>query len=542
VTIAAERRFPDDRGQPRSHAAKFGTGLALLVLVTGLVYGQVVSFDFVDFDDYQYVTRNPAMARGITLDAVRWAFTSFYASNWHPLTWLSHLLDVQIFGMHAGGHHLVGLLIHLANTLLLAHVLLRLTGAPWRSLAVAALFALHPLHVESVAYVAERKDVLSALFWLLTMEVYGRYAERPGWRRYLLLLAVYILGLLAKPMLVTLPCVLMLLDYWPLQRLRIGALESAVARVPLPRLFLEKVPLLVLAVGSAVITYVAQQAGGSIAPVTGSSIATQIGNAVISYETYLVKTVWPFNLAVFYPFDPRTVTPARVAASLALLAGITWMCRWRARRQPYLLWGWLWFLGTLVPVIGLVRVGEQALADRYTYIPLIGIFVMLAWGVADLIARLRVDRRVAGGVVGSLFVVMAVATWHQARFWRSSFTLFEHAIEVTDDNWLAHLNLATAYMEIRAYDRAIEHLHEALRIRPNYANTYNNLGNAYFNLNNPGLAIDNYKKALSIDEDFVPARRNLVRAYLRWGYRDLAEREYVILKELSPEEAASVWH
>ncbi|HEY6837876.1 MAG TPA: tetratricopeptide repeat protein [Geobacteraceae bacterium] len=512
--------------------------IALTIVLTVAVYGRVATFDFVDFDDYQYVTRNPALREGITLRSIQWAFTTFYASNWHPLTWFSHLADVQLFGFNPAGHHLISLLFHTANAVILLVLLRSMTGSLWRSSCVALLFALHPLHVESVAYVAERKDVLSAFFWLLTLAAYLHYTRRPGGGRYSLVIVAYVLGLLAKPMVVTLPFVLLLLDYWPLRRL--ACREQGARAMSVPRLLLEKVPLIGLAAASSFVTYVAQRQGGSVSSLGGSSLQLHGANALLSYVSYMGKTFWPTRLAAFYPLDPLAVTWPKVAGAALVMIFLTGLFLGLARRHPYVAVGWLWYVGTLVPAIGLVRVGEQAMADRYTYLPLIGLFIIAVWGSADLVARWW-GRRLSALAGAGVLVAMVFCTWFQVGYWRNSFTLFGHAARVTERNWLAEHNLATAYIDERRYDEAVFHLNEALRYRPAYASAYNNLGNVYVNMGRRELAIENYRKALDVNPDFVPARRNLVRTYLSWGMTDQARAEYEILKDISPEEAAKVW-
>jgi hypothetical protein len=517
---------------------------ALLIVTVAIltVYGQVVTFGFVDYDDFQYVTRNPVVARGLTPEGMRWAFTTLYASNWHPLTWLSHMLDVQLFGMNPAGHHGVNLLLHLANSLLLLLALARMTGALRPSLLVALLFALHPLHVESVAYVAERKDLLSTFFFMLVLLAYHAYVQAPGVRRHLVLAALLTLGLLAKPMLVTLPFVLLLLDFWPLRRVfphPHGEGDGMTGNSVGP-LLLEKVPLLLLVAGSSVITYVAQDRGGSVSHGGGINFVVQAGNACISYLSYLGKTVWPQNLAVFYPFNPAAVTFTRVGLALGVLLLISWVMLRSWQRLPFLAVGWLWYLGMLVPVIGFVQVGGQAMADRYTYLPLIGIFIIVAWGVEEVAVRWRLPDGVVLAGCCFLLICLGLASWRQAGSWRDSFTLFSRAAAVTSGNWLAHHNLGTAYIDRGEPDEALRHLREALRIRPDYASAANNIGNVYFNLGRRDDALHAYREAMVMDPDFVPARRNLVRALLRWGFTDLARKESLILRELAPDEADKV--
>jgi hypothetical protein len=372
-----------------------------LALATLAVFWQVLGHDFVNYDDPDYVYRNPNVQSGITLSSIKWAFTTGHAANWHPLTWLSHMLDWQLFGDNPGWHHLTNLFLHIANTLLLFAVLKRMTNALWRSAFVAAAFALHPLHVESVAWVAERKDVLSTLFWMLTIAAYLRYLERPGTGRYLLTLLIFALGLMAKPMLVTLPFVLLLLDYWPLGRFQFGQIVKSVGQQSrkslnafshwkLSRhLLLEKVPLFALSAISSIVTFLVQRTAGAVTSVETLPLKLRIANTFVSYLTYIQKMVWPSRLAMFYPYPDKTDLIWQTVVFALLLLIISLGVIWLMRRRRYLLTGWLWYLGTLVPVIGLVQVGDQALADRYTYVPLTGLFIIIAWGVPDLIAKWR---------------------------------------------------------------------------------------------------------------------------------------------------------
>src|SRR5947209_472240 len=378
----------------------------VLGAITFAVYAPVLNFEFVEFDHDSYVTGNPAVQNGLTFEGVLWAFRGFHVCNWHPLTMLSHMLDCSIFHLAAGGHHLTNLLLHTANTVLLFLLLKRMTGALWRSAMVAALFAWHPLHVESVAWVAERKDVLSTLFLLLTIWAYVRYAEKPGLRRYSLVLLWFSLGLMSKPMLVTLPGVLLLLDYWPLDRMRFASAQDAdTAAAPSRRilsLVLEKLPLFVLSVAASIATLLAQREWNAVISLHSMSPSARLGNAIVSYAAYLEKMFWPVNLCAFYPL------PGKVSAGLficaALMLGTICMLVWRSRRtRHYLSAGWLWYLLTLLPVIGLVQVGGQAMADRYTYVPLIGIFIMIVWGIAPFFEAWTAQQWVKRGLVCGLF-------------------------------------------------------------------------------------------------------------------------------------------
>jgi protein O-mannosyl-transferase len=424
-----------------------GAALALLTLAVWL---PALRNGFTNLDDPYYVTANPQVLRGITRAGIAWAMTAKVASNWHPLTLLSHMLDCQLFGLDPAGHHATSLLLHLANVLILFAVLCRMTGAAGRSAVVAALFALHPTHVESVAWVAERKDVLSALFWILAMGAWARYARQPSAGRYLLVALLMVLGLAAKPMVVTLPFALLLLDVWPLDRLHLGW----------RRLILEKLPLLALSAASSLITLRYQQA--SLAPLDVAPWSLRAANALVAYAAYLGKLFLPRHLAVFYPI-PLSIPAWQAAGAALLLIAITALAVRRARREPWLLTGWLWFLGTLVPVIGLVQVGRQAMADRYLYIPSIGLFLAVVWSVAELGRR---HRAVLATAAGAVLLALAVMTRVQIGYWSDSATLFRHALAATGDNYLAHIGLGKALMGERDCEGAAEQFRAALARYP----------------------------------------------------------------------------
>jgi tetratricopeptide (TPR) repeat protein len=442
----------------------------VLVVLTWAAFWQVCGNDFVNYDDGEYLTQNPHVQAGLTPESVRWAFTTTHCANWHPLTWLSLQLDHQLYGLASWGYHLTNLLLHTANVLLLFVALRRMTGAVWRSAVVAALFAVHPLHVESVAWVSERKDVLSTFFGMLTLGAYIGYAQRPGPARYLLVVLAFALSLLAKPMLVTLPFVLLLLDYWPLGRFGAG-------RRPAPgflrSLVVEKLPLFALAAASCAVTVFAQQK--AVLPLEKLPLEARIANALVAYVHYLRLTVWPRNLAVFYPHaaEPGLAWEAVAAGGLlvCLSAGFFW-----AARRPYLIVGWLWYLGTLVPVLGLVQVGLQAAADRYTYVPLIGLFVLLVWGVSDLLAGLRWHRAALKSASAALLLACLVLTRWQVGYWKNSVTLWEHALEVTPENFTAHYNLGLAFALRGNLHEAFRHFSVARRLNPEHAEPLSNMG------------------------------------------------------------------
>lgn len=423
---------------------------AALALLTLAAFLPSLENGFVNLDDGFYVTGNPMVKRGLTREGFAWAWTVNVANNWHPLTVLSHMLDCTLFGLHAAGHHGTSLLLHLANVLLLFEVLRRMTGSLARSAAVAGLFAVHPLHVESVAWVAERKDVLSAFFWILAMGAWSRYARQPSIGRYLLVALMMTLGLMAKPMVVTLPFALLLLDVWPLRRPRLGWLV------------VEKLPLLALSAVASLVTLRYQTT--SLVPLEVLPWHMRLANAAISYVVYLGKTVLPRKLAVFYPI-PIEIQTWKAVGAAALLLVLTALAFWKARKAPWFLVGWLWFLGTLVPVIGLVQVGRQAMADRYTYIPSIGLFLAVCWGVPELVGSRRPRSALAGATVLILLVLTAV-TRAQVRHWSNSVTLFTHALAVTRDNYVAHEAMAKALMSRKDWAGAVEHYRAALALRP----------------------------------------------------------------------------
>jgi Flp pilus assembly protein TadD len=508
-----------------SSRKRLAAGL-VLAFATLVAYGPVLRNDFVVYDDRTYVLENPHVQAGLSGAGFVWAWTATRASNWHPLTWLSHMLDQELYGSDARGHHATSLALHLASTLLLFGCLERATGAVGRSAFAAALFGVHPLHVESVAWVAERKDVLSTLLMLLTLMAYARYARRPGVGRYLAVAGLFALGLAAKPMLVTLPFLMLLLDRWPL-----GRWSDRTAR----ELLLEKVPLVVLALASCAVTVAAQRAGGALGSMDRFPLDVRIGNAILSYVAYLRLMVWPSGLAVFYP-HPRAVPLLPVVGSAALLAGVSvWVFRSRAR-HPYLLVSWLWYLVALLPVIGLVQVGEQALADRYTYVPLIGIFVMLAWGVPDAVRAVR-GRSVAL-TVAAVVVVLALVPLARAQVarWRDSRTLFEHALSVTSGNRVAHNNLGLVLEESGHPEEAIAQFEAALALRADDAAVLNNLGNALADLDRHAAAVERFERAIALQPGHAKAHFNLAASLVRLGRAAEALRHYREAVRLEPDD------
>jgi tetratricopeptide (TPR) repeat protein len=508
----------------------------LLLLATLAAYRGLGSNGFVFFDDDLFVTANPHVQKGLQGESIAWAFTTTHASNWHPLTWLSHMLDVQLFGLDPGKHHRSNLLLHALNALLLLLVLHRLTGALWRSALVAALFALHPLHVESVAWIAERKDLLSTLFWLLTLAAWLAFVRSRRAAPYLLAVLLYALGLMAKPMLVTLPFTLLLLDYWPLGRLPVPLRGQAAT---LRRLLLEKAPLFALSAASCVVTFHAQRAGGAVATLEHISLGDRIANAVWAYGAYLAKTLWPADLAVFYPLPPGGHPAGEVALAVLLLLGLSAGALRLAGRAPYLLTGWLWTLGTLVPVIGLVQVGSQAMADRYTYVPLIGIFLAAAWGLDALVAGHPAARGAAALAAVGALAAMFAATRQQTAYWKDTETLFGRAVAVTSGNWLAHdfIGLSLAFSGQDRMEEAIRHFEEAIGIDPRHPGVHNNLAMALRESGRLDEAVAHYQEALRLRPDAPVPLKNLGTTLLQMGRHSEAVDALARSVRLAPDDS-----
>lgn len=493
-----------------------------LVAAVALVYGQVGGFSFIGYDDNVYVYENPRVLAGPTAEGIAWAFTSIATSNWHPLTWISLMIDAGIGGASPRTFHLSNLLLHLANTLLVYALFATATRRAARSALVAALFGVHPLHVESVAWVSERKDLLSTLFWLLTMLAYLRHARQPTARRFLPVVLFQALGLMAKPMLVTAPVVLLLLDFWPLRRAE-------------PRLCLlaEKIPLFVLSILSGAVTVFAQRQAGALGPLDAFPLGARIANAIVSYATYLWNAVWPARLAIFYPHPGDAFSLAQVLGSGALLAGVTTFAVLGARRRPYFVTGWLWYVVTLAPVIGIVQVGLQARADRYTYVPLLGIFVMVAWGVPELLERLHepLRGRTIAGAAAVVVLVLGIAAHGQVAHWRDGVTLFSHAIRVTSDNAVAECSLGSALHDRGNNEEAVRHWREAIRIVPEYVDARSNLAGALIQLGKVEEGVIECRKVLEIDPDHVRAHTNLGIVLLSRGeYAEAAEHFFASLR------------
>jgi protein O-mannosyl-transferase len=495
----------------------------LLAVVTLAVYNPVNRHPFVNYDDDGYVTENPHVRQGLTLDTIRWALTSTAQANWHPLTWMSHALDVSLFRLNPAGHHFTSVLLHVVNVILLFLLLIWATDRLGPSLFIAALFALHPINVESVAWIAERKNVLCTTFFLLTLAAYGWYAKEPNWKRYLAVVLLFAAGLASKPMVITLPFVLLLLDYWPLQRVRDASSGSHEELTSLPwlKLVIEKLPLLALSCASAVITVRAQQTVGAVRSSAQFPLSVRMANATYAYAMYLWKMLWPARLAPVYPHPGDTLAAWRVIVAVIVLIAITATVL-RSRRHRYLLVGWLWFLGTLVPVIGLVQVGDAAMADRYAYLPLIGIFVMISFGIADL-----ADQRKFGIVstIAAAVVLMALAasTYRQISYWQSSRDLWSHALAVTQNNFIAEDNLGGALILEGKEEEAHPHFEAAARINPRDPMSHSNLGTYYQTHNQMPQAIEQYQAAIA----FTSSPGLLAQTYANLGaaQRSLGEDE-----------------
>jgi protein O-mannosyl-transferase len=538
----------------------------VLVAVTWTVFGQTLTHDFVNFDDHVYVYENPLVIRGFSTEGIIGAFTHTHARNWHPLTTLSHMLDCQLYGLNAGGHHLTNVILHTISVLLLFLVLRQMTGVLWQSAFVATLFAIHPLHVESVAWIAERKDVLSAVFFMLTLAAYARYAQAPSPARYLLVALLFAFGLMSKPMLVTLPFVLLLLDYWPLGR--IGGQKSEVGN-RLRRLITEKIPLFALSALSCIATLLAQKQGPLA--IDQLPFGWRLNNAFISYVTYVWQMFWPTRLAVFYPHPNDRLPPLEVTVAIALLGAISLVAIYLRRTKPYLVTGWFWYLGMLVPVIDLVQVGEQAHADRYTYLPQIGLYIMIAWTVGDLVLQSgwRVRRQFLAVAGTAIITLLGMCAFVQTSYWKNSEMLWNHALAVTGENDVAHNNLGFLFLRrseldkaiseletaldirsrntqthyslgaaliqnnlgnalARKYlsDEAIGHFQEAVRLRPDYADAYFNLGSVLFQQGRIGEAITQWQQALAIRPRDAEAHTNVATALRKQGKLREAISEY----------------
>lgn len=510
---------------------KFKAILALiLVTVTIALYSKALLNGFVNFDDPDYVTENPYVLKGMTIEGVYWAFTAIDYANWHPLTWLTHMLDAQIFGIYPMGHHMTNVLLHGANTFLLFLFLFRTTGASWLSFLVALLFGVHPLHVESVVWIAERKDVLCGFFWMLTLLAYERYSTNRCRVNYLSVLLFFAAALMSKPMAVSLPFVLLLLDYWPLSRtsLRISGNPphgSGWKHAWTDGILPDKIPLFLLSGASAMLTLIAQDRAGSIKGLEIWSINSV--NALAAYGTYLAKMLWPGHLVVLYPYTPQPTWKAMVSGFVVI--GVSVLV-WRYRARGYLVTGWIWYLITLLPVSGIFRIGEHYIADRYTYIPLIGPFIAISWGIWEIARKNNTGKKVALIAAATVVTFYCIKTWNQIPYWRDSVLLFRHTIRFTSGNWMAYHNLGTALLQRGDTRNGLDCILKSLQINPEYSIAYNSLSIAYGRLGYEDKAIAALREALRLDPGFATARYNLICAYIQKKEKEAALAEYRMLQ------------
>ena len=564
--------IPNDSHKGLFAAARLPAWICLfLAIATLTVYWQVKDYEFISYDDPLYVTDNRHVQKGLTVETVIWSFTDATRKTnyWVPLTWLSILLDYQLYGMNAGGYHLTNVILHIINTLLVFIVFRQMTGAIWQSAFVAALFALHPLHVESVAWVTERKDVLSTLFWLLTMLSYAGYVQHPGARRYLLTLLLFILGMMAKPMLVTLPFVLLLLDYWPLGRMQAsGVLLNPPQQPMLPKLIWEKAPFFIIIVIAGVATFLTQQEAGAVKSLASYPLDVRIANMLVSYVGYIGKMLWPTRLTFLYP-HPGALPVWQWGGALLILGAVTYIVFGYAKVRPYLTVGWLWYLGTLVPVIGLVVIGPHAMADRYTYVPLIGLFIMLSWGVSEILPSRPFKRMIFFATASAVLVLFMTLSWLQVRYWQNSITLFRRALEVTEDNFIVynnlgvvvgekgntaeamdllqkallinpgyiegHLNLGILLKRMGKNDEAVDHFNIALQINPRFKGSHFSLGLALAEQGKLEAAVNQYRTALQIDPNYAEAHNNLGNILEKQGDLPEAKKHYLRALQIDPE-------
>jgi protein O-mannosyl-transferase len=519
---------------------------ALLVAMTLVLYWPVLSFDFVNLDDDVYVTHNRHVQSGPSWEGIKWTLTNLEAGFWQPLVWLSHMLDCRLYGLNAGGHHSTSVLIHCASTVLLFLVLRGMTGVLWGSALVAALFAIHPLHVESVAWVSERKGILSGFFWILTMGAYSHYVRRPMFWRYLLVLCSFVLGLLSKPTIVTLPFALLLLDYWPLRRFettrtvldRLWMHAPMPARAPSIVLVAEKCPLIVLSVIAGAITWMAEQNVGAVQNTVSYPLGVRLANALVSYALYVRKMVWPADLAVFYPHFGMPPLWQVLACAVVLIA-VT-VCAWCLRKQaPYVMVGWFWYLGTLVPVIGLVQIGSHALADRYTYIPLVGLFIALAWGMKGIVAQWPDLKRSTLSIALVVMAVLLFSARAQVGTWENSVTLFDQALTVTGKNPLALNNMGAYYLDRHDCKTAVPYFIKAIKMKKDYAYPYRNLGVCAARANDQEGALYYFRQAILLDPRFIMARIDRGHYLMQVDRLEEAMEDFRQVLRINPDDEAA---
>jgi len=497
--------------------------IIFLIVISCVAFGRIANNDFINFDDTVFIANNHYIQHGFNREIIKWAFSTIYHSYWHPLTWLSITLDWSLFGANAGGHHLVSLLLHIGASIFLFLFLYKTTINIWPSAFAAAFFALHPLRVESVAWAAERKDVLSMFFGMATLYAYSFYTEKFSLPRYFICLVLFVFSLMSKPMMVTIPFVLLLLDYWPLGRWQVLSSSSGNALKTADVLIREKIPFFILTIVASIFAVWAQNKVGTVVSMEGLPFLTRATNAVFSYMAYLGKIFWPVNLAVFYPYE-YSLPLWKVLISGIILIAITLAVLYFIRKLPFLFVGWFWYLGTLIPVIGLVQVGSQAMADRYTYLPSIGIAIILAWGIPLLFQRAEIRKKILFSLAIVVLCVLAFLTWMQCGYWKNSITLFSQTLRVTKDNYLAHNNLGVALSTEGIIKEAIDNYNEALSIKPNYAEAYNNRGNAYTKLGQYQLATEDLNRAIRIKPNYAEAYNNQGGVYLLQGNNNLGCR------------------
>ena len=503
----------------------------VLFLITWIAYRQSVGHGFIIFDDPGYVTANPHVLQGLQLKEIAWAFSNTEIGHWHPLNWLSHMTDVSLFGLNPAGHHLMNVMFHAVNSVLLFLVLLKMTGARWRSAFVAALFALHPLNVESVAWIANRKNVLCTFFWMLTMGAYWYYVKKPGTIRYMVVFLFLLLGLLTKPLVITLPFVLLLLDFWPLDRLR-----KQSKLLTLRKLVKEKIPLFALSVFSGVMTVYAAKSVTTIAGLDIIPVATRIANTFIFYLRYVGKTIWPQDLAIFYPYIVDWSIAGFFVAAL-VVGGITFFVLLKRHAYPYLVVGWFWFLVVLLPNIGIIQAGSQSIADRYAYIPLIGLFIILAWGVPDLLRAWPRREAVLIILSGVVLCVLFNITERQVAYWQNSTVLFRHAVQIIPGNFFAHNLLGKALMENEQFEESVQHFQLAIKAKPDFANAYHNLGLAYFRRKQYDEAMNAYAQVIRYQPIDASVYMKMAEIFMNKGKTDQALQAYEKARSLQPRRA-----
>jgi protein O-mannosyl-transferase len=511
--------------------------IIFLIIASCIAFGRIAGNDFTNFDDNAYITENNHIQSGINPESIKWAFTSLDVFYWHPMTWLSHMLDWSLFGANAGGHHLISLLLHIGAVIFLFLFLNKTTNNIWPSAFAAAFFALHPLRVESVAWAAERKDVLSMFFGMACLYAYAFYAENSKLSRYLLSLTLFTLALMSKPMMVTLPFVLMLLDYWPLERWQRAMDEPARNKFNSARgLIWEKVPFILLTIASSLVTFWGQNKAGALASIERISLLKRVTNAIISYTAYLGKIFWPVNLAVFYPYE-HSFPFWQVIASCFILIGITIVVIYVRKKMSFLFVGWFWYLGAMIPLIGLIQAGSQAMADRHTYLPSIGIAIMLAWGIPLLCQRVGIRKKILLPAAIAVLAILTVLTWRQCGYWKNSIELFSHALRVTKNNYLMHNDRGTTYANLGQYQLAISDYNNAIRLKEDYADAYYNRGRAYYKMGHYQHATEDYNEAIRLKPEHAYAYNNRGILYGELGQYQLAMEDFNKAIRLKPDYA-----